>query len=178
MNNCEFIDTCENKTTNCWEGTMSELHAKPIVDGKFWIVEDHGNKVGVLKVTEQKKYVFSSKDKTTTFDSKKKLFETFGKDFFISNVNAPATVKENEVHGYSASGEPHNPMFDVKRNLPLFTKSSKSKSVYCAGYYIIKFDKGWVKSFCPKLITIERYPYEGPFKTDLEMKQRLSNAKR
>ena len=34
---------------------MTELHAKPIVDGKFWIVEDQGNKVGVLKVTEQKK---------------------------------------------------------------------------------------------------------------------------
>jgi hypothetical protein len=69
-------------------------------------------------------------------------------------------------------------MFDVRKNLPLFTKSEKSKSVYCAGYYIIKFEKGWVKSFCPKLITIERYPYEGPFKTDIEMKQRLSNAKR
>lgn len=69
-------------------------------------------------------------------------------------------------------------MFDVKRHLPLFTKSNKSKSVYCAGYYIIKFDKGWVKSFCPKLITVERYQYEGPFKTELEMKQRLNNANR
>ena len=157
---------------------MTELHAKPIVDGKFWIVEDQGNKVGVLKVTEQKKYVFSSKDKVTTFDNKKKLFETFGKDFFVAKTTMPMSDVPKEVHGYSASSEPHNPMFDVKRNLPLFTKSSKSKSVYCAGYYIIKFEKGWVKSFCPKLITIERYPYEGPFKTDLEMKQRLSNAKR
>ena len=48
-------------------------------------------------------------------------------------------------------------MYDVKRKLPLFTKSKKSKSLYCAGYYIIQFEKGWVKSFCPKLITIERY---------------------
>lgn len=158
---------------------MTELHAKPVVDGKFWIVEEQGNKVGVLKVTEQKKYVFSSKDKVTTFDSKKKLFETFGKDFFVTkSVSTPAIDIPKEVHGYLASSEPHNPMFDVRRNLPLFTKSSKSKSVYCAGYYIIKFEKGWVKSFCPKLITIERYPYEGPFKTDLEMKQRLANAKR
>lgn len=156
---------------------MIELHAKPVVDGKFWIVEDRGNKVGVLKVTEQKKYVFSSKDKVTTFDNKKKLFETFGKDFFVAKTTMPVSDTVKEVHGYSASSEPHNPMFDVKRNLPLFTKSSKSKSVYCAGYYIIKFEKGWVKSFCPKLITVERYPYEGPFRTDLEMKQRLSNAK-
>ena len=68
-------------------------------------------------------------------------------------------------------------MYDVQRKLPLFTKSNASKSLYCAGYYIIKFDKGWVKSHCPKLITIERYPYKGPFKTEFEMKQVLANAK-
>lgn len=155
---------------------MTELHAKPIVDGKFWIVEEQGNKVGVLKITEQKKYIFSSNDSTTTFDTKKKLFEAFGKDFFLSKSFEVKQIKEKEVHGYPASSEPYNSMFDVKKNLPLFTKSGKSKSVYCAGYYIIKFDKGWVKSFCPKLITIERYPYEGPFKTELEMKHRLANA--
>jgi hypothetical protein len=68
-------------------------------------------------------------------------------------------------------------MYDVKRQLPLFTKSEKSKSLYCAGYYIIKFDKGWVKSFCPKLITIERYISKGPFKTESSMKEALWNAK-
>jgi hypothetical protein len=44
-------------------------------------------------------------------------------------------------------------------------------------WYSIKFDKGWVKSFCPKAITIERYPYKGPFKSELEMKTVLANAK-
>jgi hypothetical protein len=29
---------------------------------------------------------------------------------------------------------------------------------------------------CPKLITVERYDYQGPFKTELEMKQALSVA--
>jgi hypothetical protein len=85
---------------------------------------------------------------------------------------------DRDVHGYPTSSVPYNPMYDVKNHLPLFTKSNKSKSVYCAGYYIIKFDKGWVKSFCPKLITIERYQYEGPFKTEMEMKHRLNNANR
>jgi hypothetical protein len=44
-----------------------------------------------------------------------------------------------------ASVSPHNSMYDIKRKLPLFTKSEDSKSLYCAGYYVIKFDKGWVK---------------------------------
>ena len=81
------------------------------------------------------------------------------------------------VHGYPTSVIPFNTMYDVKRKLPLFTKSNKSKSAYCAGYYIIQFDKGWVKSFCPKLITIERYNFKGPFKTEIEMRQELRRAK-
>ena len=157
---------------------MTELHAKPIVDGKFWIVESGESKIGVLKLNEQKKYIFSSKNDIATFDSKKKLFEKFGKDFFVTKKEPNIQSLDKEVHGYPTSTEPHNPMFNVKRNLPLFTKSEKSKSVYCAGYYIIKFDKGWVKSFCPKLITIERYKYQGPFRTELEMKQVLTNVSR
>jgi hypothetical protein len=65
-------------------------------------------------------------------------------------------------------------MYNVKKKLPLFAKSDKSKSQYCAGYYVIKFRKGWVKSFCPKLITLERYPFQGPFKTESEMKSTLN----
>jgi len=67
-------------------------------------------------------------------------------------------------------------MYDIQKKLPLFTKSKDSKSLYCAGYYTIRFEKGWVKSFCPKLITLQRYEYQGPFKTDLEMKQVLSRV--
>jgi hypothetical protein len=155
---------------------MTDLHAKPIIDGKFWIVEEQGNKIGVLKITEQKKYVFSSKDSVTTFDNKKKIFEEFGKDFFVKGQDRPQPETKKEIYGYPTSTVPHNGMFDVKKKLPLFTKSTKSKSVYCAGYYIIKFNKGWVKSFCPKLITIDRYTYEGPFTTELEMKERLNRA--
>jgi hypothetical protein len=157
---------------------MSEIHAKPVIEGKFWIVESGEQKVGVLKTTEQKKYVLSSKNTVTTFDNKKKLVEQFGDNFFVKKSKEPERLIEKFVNGYPTSSAPNNPVFDVKRHLPLFTKSNKSKSVYCAGYYIINFNKGWVKSFCPKLITIERYPYQGPFKTELEMKQRLSHVSR
>ena len=66
-------------------------------------------------------------------------------------------------------------MYNIQKKLPLFTKSQNSKSIYCAGYYIIKFDKGWVKSYCPKLITVEKYQYEGPFKNKIEMRSALAN---
>jgi hypothetical protein len=151
------------------------LKAKPIVKNKFWIVEDEGIKIGTLCLNEDK-YMFSSPQGTKYFDSERALKKTFGKDILIAQVEEKKTTTEKIVHSYPTSCMPYNSMLDVKRKLPLFTKSEKSKSLYCAGYYIIHFEKGWVKSFCPKLITVERYETQGPFKTEIEMKQALSKA--
>ena len=158
---------------------MTEIHAKPIVDGKFWIVEQDGTKIATLHKKENNKFVLSSTNGEVMFNKKDDLTKQFGKDFFLTNTKIKVTTSTdiNECHGYPTSCRPYNSMYDVKRKLPLFTKSNASKSLYCAGHYIIKFDKGWVKSFCPKAITVERYPYKGPFKTELEMKAVLSNAK-
>lgn len=157
---------------------MTEIHAKPIVDGKFWIVEQDGEKVATLHKKENNKFVLSSTNGEVMFNKKDDLTKQFGIDFFLKSVKVKVTHSEPlECHGYPTSNKPYNAMYDVRRKLPLFTKSNASKSLYCAGYYVIKFDKGWVKSFCPKAITIERYPYKGPFKSEMEMKQVLSNAK-
>jgi hypothetical protein len=122
--------------------------------------------------------MLSSSDGSSFFGKREELIKAFGKDFFSSKIKTTISQDENcDVYGYPTSCDPYNPMFNVQKRLPLFTKSQASKSLYCAGYYIIRFNKGWVKSFCPKLITIERYENKGPFKTDLEMKQVLSNAK-
>ena len=97
----------------------------------------------------------------------------------MKNSKVKVTTDEpHEVHGFPSMCKPYNPMYDVRRKLPLFTKSNQSKSLYCAGYYTIKFDKGWVRSFCPKLITVQRYEYKGPFTTEMELRQVLSNVNR
>jgi len=152
-----------------------KLKAKEILKNKFWIVEDEGIRVGTLSVNEEK-YMFSGPAGTKYFDSERALKKTFGKNFLITQVEKTPKEQEKIVHGYPTSCTPYNTMYDVSRKLPLFTKSTKSKSLYCAGYYIVRFDKGWVKSFCPKLITVERYETQGPYKTDIEMKQALSIA--
>ena len=156
---------------------MTEIHAKPIIENKFWIVEENGEKVATLRKDEDNRFVMSNEQGIKIYNTKESLTRQFGKDFFIVNIVKEANdAAPNEVHGFSTSTTPHNAMFDVQRKLPLFTKSGDSKSLYCAGYYVIKFDKGWVKSHCPKLITLQRYDYRGPFKTELEMKQVLSNV--
>ena len=156
---------------------MSELHAKPIIDNKFWIVEKNGAKFATLRKNEDNRFVLSNELGVQIYETKDSLTKEFGKDFFIVKIIKQADDSlPNEVHGYPSSTVPHKPMFDVKRKLPLFAKSEDSKSIYCAGFYVIRFDKGWVKSFCPKLITLQRYEYQGPFKTEFEMKQVLSNV--
>lgn len=152
------------------------MELKVLLKDKFWIVEDEGKKVGTLSWDEDR-YVFSSPNEIIFFTNKTQIKKTLGIDLKKVNITDSSTGNNLEVHGYPTSVQPYNEMYDLKRKLPLFTKSEKSKSVYCAGYYIIKFEKGWVKSFCPKLITVERYETKGPFKTESQMKAALLNEK-
>lgn len=177
MKICQFKDTCEYSTDTCQEKIMTELHAKPIIDNKFWIVEQDGEKIATLRKNEDNRFIMSNELGIEIFDTKESLTRKFGKEFFVVKIVKEADgAQPNEVHGYATSVEPHNAMFDVQKKLPLFTKSSDSKSLYCAGYYVIRFEKGWVKSFCPKLITLQRYEFKGPFKTEFEMKQVLAHV--
>jgi len=153
------------------------LKAKPVLKDRFWIVENNNEKVGTLSWNDDR-YMFSNSFETCFFDNKRQMKKKFGVDIVWSEEEDTNRDNKFDVHGFSTSVPPYNTMYDVKRKLPLFTKSEKSKSSYCAGYYIIRFEKGWVKSFCPKLITIERYQSKGPFKTELEMRQELSRVNR
>jgi hypothetical protein len=155
---------------------MQELLAKQLVPNKFWIVQNYGKKVGTLQKNKDGFILVTQRDKIH-FENVDKVYDAFGKDFFEATSSEKIkNAKVLEVHGFPTSTPAYNPLFDVQNNLPLYSKSKKSKSLYCAGYYTIKFAKGWVKSFCPKLITLQRYEYKGPFTTELEMRQVLSNV--
>lgn len=151
------------------------IKAKPVLDNKFWIVEEEGIRVGTLSKNEDG-FVISTKGKVDFYTSENQLKKKYGKNFLVATITESAKELKHEVHGYPTRTTPYNSMYDIKRKLPLFTKSEKSRSVYCAGYYLIKFNVNWLKSFCPKLITVERNEYIGPFKTEFEMKAELSNV--
>jgi hypothetical protein len=150
------------------------IKAKPVLKNKFWIVEDNGERVGTISLSDDR-FMLSTGGEVRFYDNKKQIEKQLGKTIFERDSSAKLEVQK-EIYGYPTSTNPYNVMYDVKRKLPLFTKSLKSKSLYCAGYYIIRFDKGWVKSFCPKAVTLEKYEFVGPMKTEIEMRQELSNA--
>ncbi len=157
------------------------VRAKTLVKDKFWIVEQDGQKLGTLQKQENNGWIFlSKKDSRQVFHTPESLYTRFGVDIFaessMARIEDEVQTDNFEVHGYPCSQHPYNPMFDVQKQLPVYTKTPKSKSQFCAGYYIICFEKGWRKAYCPKMITLSRYKYKGPMKTKLEMQQVLNNA--
>ena len=158
------------------------INAKTLVKDKFWILEENGQKLGTLQKKDNNGWIFLSKaDSREVFHTPESLRERFGIDVLtpapVEEIKTEEVIiEEFEVHGYPVSQQPYNPMFDVQKQLPIYSKTPKSKSLFCAGYYIICFEKGWRKAYCPKLITLQRYPFKGPIRSKIEMQQVLNNA--
>lgn len=152
------------------------LVAKPVVKNKFWIVEDHGTKVGTIQAIDEGGYAYVHNDEREVFPSIKLLSKQYNIEFIKAEKPKKVESDSHEVYGYPTNTRPHNEVLDVQRYLPIYTKSGKSKSFFCAGYYIIKFSNTWVRAYCPKLITLNRYEYEGPFKTQERMLAAMKEA--
>jgi hypothetical protein len=158
---------------------MSELIAKPIVKNKFWVVEKSGQKIATIQAVDDGGIVYVHNDRREKYPSVKILSKQYNIKF---DKTSKQTVyeKTNQVYGYPISGKFFNVVYDVKKRLPIYTKTEKSKSQYCAGYYLLLLNNIWTKSFCPKNISVNRYQYLGPFRTESEMLNKLkevNNAK-
>jgi len=148
------------------------MKAKTIIENKFWILEEEdGAKVGTIAL-KNNSVVAIIGNNSQTFKNLEELSTRYNVSFNKRTKPSKPTV-EMEVYDYPTSHTPHNALWHVERKLPIYTKTSKSNSYHCAGYYIIKFEHAWVKSFSPKLITLQRYEYKGPFKSKLEMMEQL-----
>jgi hypothetical protein len=161
---------------DCKETVVAEVIAKPIVKNKFWIVEEDGTKIATIQACDEGGFVYVHDNEREMFASIKLI----SKKYNISFVKAekPKKVKQDvyEVYGFPTNSQPNNEVLDVQRYLPIYTKGAKSKSFFCAGYYIIKFSSTWVRAYCPKLITLNRYEYQGPFKTQDRMVEAMREA--
>jgi|TARA_R110000803_G_scaffold206161_2_gene273251 hypothetical protein len=150
--------------------TEETKQATPVVTNKFWIVKSGDTQVGTVQTVDEMDggVVYVHGDVRERFPSIKYLTKAH-------NINFGKVVEKKnqdtyDVYGFPSAFKPHNTVFDVKRKLPLFTKNDKSKSFYCAGYYLIKFSGAWIPTNCPKSITLSRYEYLGPYSSESEAK--------
>jgi hypothetical protein len=156
---------------------------KPLSEKSWLVLSDNGlNKIAIL--SEQKeKFILIAKDVKTTFDTKDEVSGFFNVgDIFDKIVieEEKKTDAEYFVKGYPVDfDDPYEADPDDKLSeLPLYTKSESSEVYYAAGYYCLKFPKGWLPSFCPKLATLDKYEYQGPFKLEREMKSVLAKLRK
>lgn len=144
-----------------------------------WLVLQGNERLGILNKDVQEKYVYINGKDFIEFKSDSEVKKHFANSSLFettlsihNNTNKTYYVKGYEVdYPEPFAVESDNP--DYIDNVPLYTKILGSTVYYAAGYYCINFEKGWKHARGPKLSTLEKYGYEGPFKTSIEVKQRL-----
>lgn len=134
--------------------------AKPVIDKQFWILKQDDRKVGNIQAVNNG-FQLTINDKIINYKTIPMLCRR--EQIELEKPAKAAKPVTNIVHGFTVTGRVFNPLWDVKHKLPLFTKEEKSKSWFAAGWYKVKQHRHWKVVQNPKLITLQRYPYHGPF---------------
>lgn len=139
--------------------------AKPVIDKQYWILKQDDRKVGNIQAVEDG-YQITIENKIASYKTIPMLCRR--ENIEIEKIQKSKPEPTNMVYGFEVSGKIYNPLWDVKHKLPLFTRDNKSKSWFAAGWYTVKQHRTWKAVQNPKLITLQRYAYHGPFKTKEE----------
>ena len=144
------------------------LIAKPVIDKQFWILQQNNKKVGNIEACAGG-YQVKINNQISQFKTIKLAARTVNIEFEPTvKISRPKT-KLDQIYGYAVEGRVYNPMWNVAQQLPVYTKTAKSKSWFAAGWYNVRKGRKWKTVLAPKLITLQRYPYQGPFYTREEV---------
>tara|TARA_B100000497_G_C7685903_1_gene415713 strand:- start:1366 stop:1875 length:510 start_codon:yes stop_codon:yes gene_type:complete len=136
------------------------LQAREVVENSFWIVESNGTKVGTLR-NKPEGYVFyeNTSHTETVLDNLDRF--RFEKQKIKKTVNA-------STNGYPTNVDTvYNEQ--LQDTVAVYTKTATSTQHFAAGYWGILFPHGWRPSFCPRLKTLQGYPYIGPYTNEADM---------
>lgn len=136
--------------------------AKPVIDKQFWILQEDDRKVGNVEALNGG-YQVKINNQVTQFKTIK-MVEKNVDIKFESLIKIPKPSNK-EIYGYPVVGRVFNPVWNIHKKLPLYTKTTKSKCWFSAGWFWVKKGKEWEIVQCPKLIILQRYPHSGPFYT-------------
>ena len=140
---------------------MSETVARPIVNGKFWVIKQDEQKIGSVE-KDNNGYFVTTKQGNARFKTIKSLRDVT--NILFEDDAERIQYPENQVNGFPTDCKPYNGVYNIHTRLPIYTKERKSRSWYAAGYYMLTIGRKSRMVFCPKLILLERYGYLGPVK--------------
>ena len=145
---------------------------KPVVDGQFWIVKNSvGEKIGTVQRAGNHVRVFVD-DVTSEFDS---IDAAIAAHSFEIEMPGQETIssKEWDVNGFPARTEPFNATYDAKLKVHMYTKKPESNSFYAAGFFVIENNSQLSQNLCPRLSTLKKNVWRGPFNNRVEMMEVL-----
>jgi len=140
---------------------MSETIARPIVNGKFWVIKQDEKKIGSVE-KDNNGYFVTTQQGNARFKTIKSLRDVT--KIFFEDDQERIKYPENQINGFPTDVKPYNGVYNIHTRLPIYTKERKSRSWYAAGYYMLTIGRKTKIVFCPKLILLERYGYVGPVK--------------
>lgn len=148
------------------------LVAKPVVDNKFWILQENNRKVGNVQACDGG-YQVRIHNETAQFPSIRMAAQKV-KIKFESRPQSAPVVNDKLVYGYPIEGRVYNAMWSVTQQLPVYTRTAKSKSWFAAGWYRVRRGRVWQTMLAPKLIVLQRYEHAGPFHSESDANDHTS----
>ena len=149
------------------------LIAKPVIDKQFWILQENNRKVGNVEACAGG-YQVKINNQIAQFKTIRMAAQRANIEFEPAVKLSKPKVIVDQVHGYPISGRVYNPMWDVTQQLPVYTKTAKSKSWFAAGWYRVRRGRNWLTMLSPKLIVLQRYAYAGPFHSESDANDHTS----
>jgi hypothetical protein len=145
--------------------------AKPVVEKQYWILKKDDAKIGQIEAQDGE-YTVKIQGQVTRYKTIRMAGRAANIQF--EKLTRSKNTATNQVYGFTVLGRVFNPVWDVKHRIPLFTKENKSKSWFAAGWYGVKQHRKWKIVQNPKLITLQRYSWQGPYHTKKEADESVS----
>ena len=102
------------------------MKAKEIVKNKFWILSNNSENVGTISFNDEQ-YMLSDSKGSRFFNDTLEIQKSLESKVSWQDLAIKEVQPEKIVNTYPTSCLPYNDMYDVKRKLPLFTKSKNLK---------------------------------------------------
>lgn len=144
-----------------------------------WLVHQGTSRLGILNKNVQEQYTYITGKELVNFVNRNEVVSHFGNmSLFEEQITEePVTEDKLFIKGYEVDyddpytlAESHP---EYHNDLPLYTKIEGGDICYAAGYYCINFEQGWKYARGPKLATLRKYGFVGPFRNKIEMRQQL-----
>jgi hypothetical protein len=130
-----------------------------------------GTQNGGLLLNQGDHFLYLTTKKRLTFPTLALFEKQFGK-LDYSDV-AGGTTELTELAGYPVK---HSDAVLLSSGPATYSRSGHG--VFVAGYWALRREGGWVLAFCPKHATISSGEAAGPFKTRLEVFNKIASMKR